>query len=236
MQGLQTLSDEPCNSATRPRQHTVRRELARMHGGLRFTLGPSRERAADRTGRRTAGHIGRCVKRLPVIAVGCLLLFGVVSCEKQAENQIQRAPSPSDQIMGLKQELDQLRIDFELHKSTLETDLDEMRSTLSGAHPVEIHVTTKGYRSIHTPSGVLFIACTGAGPYLNGHKLKLKIGNPLWAAFDDFKLKSVYGLKQPQMPTGPYEPKTWEQYWEASNKALKSRRETEARFAETIAA
>jgi hypothetical protein len=170
------------------------------------------------------------------MAVGCFLLFGVVSCEKQGDKRVHTAPSPWDQIEVLKAQLDLLRADVKTQEFTQELYLDDLRSMLSGAKPVEIDVTQKSYTPIHTPSGLLFIQCMGAEPYLNGHKLKLAIGNPLLATFNGFKLKCLYGPKQPPMPTGPYEPKTWQQYREASDKSLKSRRETEARFTETIGA
>jgi len=168
------------------------------------------------------------------MAVGCFLLFGVVSCEKQGDKRVHTAPSPWDQIEVLKAQLDLLRADVKTQEFTQELYLDDLRSMLSGAKPVEIDVTQKSYTPIHTPSGLLFIQCMGAEPYLNGHKLKLAIGNPLWATFDGFELTCLYGLKLPQMPTGQHDSETWKQYSEANDKSLKSWRETKTSFTETI--
>jgi len=168
------------------------------------------------------------------MAVGCLLLFGVVACEKQTDKQIQHTASLSNQIVELKQQLDLLEADFTRQKLTLEVDIAQINSKLSGAELVDVDMTQKSYTPIHTSAGVLFVLCNSAEPHLSGHKLKLAIGNPLFATFNGFKLKCVYGLKQPKMPTGRYDPKAWKEYVEVSKKSLKSMRETEARFTETI--
>ena len=48
---------------------------------------------------------------------------------------------------------------------------------------------------------MLLISCEGAEQYLDGHRLKLRIGNPLNMHFSGFKLQFNFGRKPPDFPT-----------------------------------
>ena len=65
----------------------------------------------------------------------------------------------------------------------------------------EIDLNSTGYSFLRTKAGVLLIRCEGAERYLNGHTIKLQIGNPLNIRFSGFKLQFAFGRKGPQMPS-----------------------------------
>ena len=58
---------------------------------------------------------------------------------------------------------------------------------------VSIDVTKPVYSYLKTNVGMLLVACTGIEPYLNGEKVHLQIGNPLWASFRGFTLNTTTG-------------------------------------------
>jgi hypothetical protein len=61
--------------------------------------------------------------------------------------------------------------------------------------------SSKGYSILDTGRGSLLVACDGAAPYLDGHRVKLRFGNPLFMQFSGFKLKFQFGRKPPPFPT-----------------------------------
>jgi hypothetical protein len=60
---------------------------------------------------------------------------------------------------------------------------------------------SKGYASLATDRGPLLFSCDGAEPYLDGHRINIRIGNPLYMKFSGFKLKFTFGRKLSDMPT-----------------------------------
>jgi hypothetical protein len=58
-----------------------------------------------------------------------------------------------------------------------------------------------GISFLDTGGGVLFVSCVGAEQYLDGHRIKLRIGNPLNLRFSGFELKFKFGRKPPEPPT-----------------------------------
>lgn len=64
-----------------------------------------------------------------------------------------------------------------------------------------IDPNSKGYAVLDTGRGSLLIACDSAEPYLDGHRVSLRIGNPLYMRFSGFKLKFKFGHKAPEIPT-----------------------------------
>ncbi|SRR6266498_1397624 len=66
---------------------------------------------------------------------------------------------------------------------------------------VELDPNAKGYAVLDTGRGPLLFACDGAEPYLDGHRINLRIGNPLNMRFSGFKLKFTFGRKPPEVPT-----------------------------------
>jgi len=60
---------------------------------------------------------------------------------------------------------------------------------------------SKGYSILDTGRGSLLISCDGAEPFLDGYRIKLRLGNPLYMRFSGFKLKFKFGQKPPTLPT-----------------------------------
>ena len=58
---------------------------------------------------------------------------------------------------------------------------------------IVIDPAEKGYGRLDTNSGFFFISCEDVQPYLDGYKLILNIGNPLYVKYDGFKLSIKYG-------------------------------------------
>ena len=66
---------------------------------------------------------------------------------------------------------------------------------------VELDPNAKGYAVLDTGRGPLLFACDGAEPYLDGHRINIRIGNPLNMRFSGFKLKFTFGSKPRELPT-----------------------------------
>src|SRR6266496_2309405 len=60
---------------------------------------------------------------------------------------------------------------------------------------------SKGYSILDTGRGSLLISCDGPEPFLDGYRIKLRLGNPLYMRFSGFKLKFKFGQKPPTLPT-----------------------------------
>lgn len=59
----------------------------------------------------------------------------------------------------------------------------------------------KGYATLDSGKGILLISCEDAQPYLDGYRVRLRIGNPLYMQFSGFKLTFKTGRRPPVMPT-----------------------------------
>jgi hypothetical protein len=77
-------------------------------------------------------------------------------------------------------------------------ELVEMKAYLrAGRRTAKLDVLAKTFEVAQTDLGALPVSCDGAEPYLTGHKLKLKIGNPLNGDISGYTLVCTYGLKEP---------------------------------------
>jgi len=63
-----------------------------------------------------------------------------------------------------------------------------------------IDPNSTAYSFLDTGAGVLLISCDGVEPYLDGHRIKLRLGNPLNMQFSGFKLRFKFGRKPPELP------------------------------------
>ena len=63
--------------------------------------------------------------------------------------------------------------------------------------------SSKEYSFLESDAGRLLVSCESAEPFLDGHKLVLRIGNPLSMSFKGFKLKFRYGSRAPKFPKSP---------------------------------
>jgi hypothetical protein len=61
--------------------------------------------------------------------------------------------------------------------------------------------TSKGYSSVTTDKGIFLFAVDGAEPFLDGHKISLRVGNPMNMTFSGFTLKIRFGKRPPAFPS-----------------------------------
>ena len=61
--------------------------------------------------------------------------------------------------------------------------------------------SSKGYAIARNEYGTFPVIIEDAQPYLDGHKIKLRIGNLISAAMTGVKLELVYGGRDPEYPT-----------------------------------
>lgn len=62
---------------------------------------------------------------------------------------------------------------------------------------VQLDPTEKGYSRLDTDVGTFLVACDEATPYLDGYKVKLRIGNPSLVKYSDFELVVTWGKREP---------------------------------------
>ena len=109
--------------------------------------------------------------------------------EKKISDLEQRIKSEEHETSELSLDLFKLRLDFQERIEALKE-----RTTT-------IDPNSTGYSFLDTGGGVILISCDGAEPYLDGHRIKLRLGNPLNMRFSGFKLKFKFGRKPPNPPT-----------------------------------
>ena len=56
-----------------------------------------------------------------------------------------------------------------------------------------LETTAKGYCTVRTRSGYFFVSIDRIEPYLDGHKVFVRIGNPMFATFGDLNLTVRWG-------------------------------------------
>ncbi|MFL6262548.1 MAG: hypothetical protein ACJ76Y_22855 [Thermoanaerobaculia bacterium] len=105
-----------------------------------------------------------------------------------------------DEHAALKKQVQSLQWDIFFLKSRVET-LESGEATVS--------TEEQGYDVSRTKFGPFTVSTRGAAPYLDGYKVKLRIGNLTNANFNGAKLKLGWGP--------PYDPKNPEE-WEKSRK------------------
>lgn len=74
-------------------------------------------------------------------------------------------------------------------------------SPFYGEKTATLDPDSKGYSYVSTDKGVFLFTVDGAEPFLDGHKIILRIGNPMNMTFSGFKLKVRYGKRPPAFPS-----------------------------------
>ncbi len=128
--------------------------------------------------------------------------------------------------------------------ATLETKIQLLQWQVdnSDGKSAQIDAFSTGFSRLQTSFGTFAVSCEGAEPYLNGHKLKLRIGNPLNASFNGFKIKCEYGVKEPDnLPTDEAasdaeQMESLKRWVRASARHALSLRRMEASFPQTLVA
>ena len=131
-----------------------------------------------------------------------LIALSLSACDKP--------PQTTPRIDALEKKISALeqRIKSEEHEtSELYLDLFKLRFDVRDRiealkeRTATIDLNSTGYSFLDTGGGVILISSDGAEPYLDGHRIKLRLGNPLNMRFSGFKLKFKFGRKPPSPPT-----------------------------------
>lgn len=157
-----------------------------------------------------------------VAALPVVLLAGLRACDSRSLSGTDKQPHASSRsqldleftpVMEVPATGATSRIDFKkevkpdalereiefLRKQFVELDVKhlDLEAAVESRTTAKLNLLGKGFASVDSGVGTLLVSCEGAEPYLNGHKLKLKIGNPLTATIAAFHIKCRYGLKEP---------------------------------------
>lgn len=62
---------------------------------------------------------------------------------------------------------------------------------------IELDPMEAGIQRLDSDTAIFFVSCKEAAPYLDGYKIKLSIGNPFFATYNDFELDVTWGGKEP---------------------------------------
>jgi len=117
-------------------------------------------------------------------------------------------------------------------------EVSSLRQSFYGEKTATLDPASKGYSSVSTDKGVFLFTVDGAEPFLDGHKIILRIGNPMNMTFLGFKLKVRYGRRPPAFPS--FEAgdtntaaifQKWVQDWQAWEKTV---RKTEFSFTDSL--
>ena len=76
----------------------------------------------------------------------------------------------------------------------------EMWSKIESESAAVVDPSSKGYSIARNEYGAFPVVIEDVQPYLDGHKVKLRVGNLTSAAMTDVKLELVYGVRDPAFP------------------------------------
>ena len=123
------------------------------------------------------------VRVMPLIVIG---LFGLMSCSGGQE-----ATMMAQRLDSLDNRLDSLAAYQKTMASWVSKvywdQLESDRATIN------LEPTSKGYSRIDTDNGFFLVSLKDITPYLNGYKVTLNIGNPLFATFHGMTFKVSWG-------------------------------------------
>lgn len=82
---------------------------------------------------------------------------------------------------------------LESSSRTTLTQLLRLRLDMDAYKKILIDPTARGYQRLDTPEGMFLVSCQDVTPFLDGHKLKLDIGNITSATYQGFILNFEWG-------------------------------------------
>jgi cell division protein FtsB len=159
----------------------------------------------------------RPILTFQLLAHGLMFAMGFVSATsaqtKAATPAGQTSSQQTRQMDELRKEIVQLKQDVDTLKAGLELDEAVIKFKQNKLDSISLDLTQKAYQRLDADNGFFLVSVSDAVPYLNGYKILLKIGNPSYATYKDYKLKLRWSK--------PYE---WGKYTQASydewNKAI----------------
>ena len=115
-----------------------------------------------------------------------------------------------------------------------------LNQSVYGLKSAVLDPSAKGYSFINTDKGIFLFSVDNVTPYLDGHKVTLRIGNPMYATFTGFKLRVLYGRRPPLMPTADIAKSSAEnqaanqKWWQDRQDWAKAVRTTDVSFTDTL--
>ena len=108
---------------------------------------------------------------------------------------------------------------------------------MSAEKKAELDPRTSHYSIAECRVGPLLVSCEGAEPYLDGHRVRLEIGNPLSAGLDGFTVKARYGARKPEpvsAESAEDEVREYVEYLKESTLWRQDLKSCEQRFTQTL--
>jgi hypothetical protein len=163
--------------------------------------------------------------------------------EKKLEAQEEAvARSGRETSEALEKRFNTLGISLAEHYNKLDADIrsqvTNLRQAFYGEKSAVLDPASKGYGTVTTDKGIFLFAVDGAEPFLDGHKIILRVGNPMNMTFSGFKLKVRYGKRSPEIPS--FEPgdtnsaAVFQKWWDDKQVWEKKIRKTDISFTETL--
>jgi outer membrane murein-binding lipoprotein Lpp len=116
--------------------------------------------------------------------------------EQQVQSLNERVDALTNEVHALRERTAELKLDQDNEQWLLTNQIDNVWVTLTPLdtdvrilkgnihRTVFLDATAKGFERIDTDTGSFFISVEDVQPYLDGYKLRLKIGNPSSATFN----------------------------------------------------
>jgi len=131
------------------------------------------------------------------LTLSALLLVGC-SEDQDARSRLSKLEA---QVSGLETRLATSEDQAKKLSSSLWNVQVEMWSKIETESAAVVDPSSKGYSIARNEYGAFPVIIEDAQTYLDGHKIKLRVGNLTSAAMTDVKLELVYGVRDPAYPT-----------------------------------
>jgi hypothetical protein len=133
------------------------------------------------------------MKIIPLLAL-CLFAVGCTDNSNRAklasiEDENKRL---MDEVVMLRQDVGQLKADVKKDEEGVLFLLTKVDTT-DGTQPASLSGSTKGFELAKTEYGSFLVSLVDVQPYLDGFKVTLSIGNPLYADITDGTISVKYG-------------------------------------------
>jgi TolA-binding protein len=129
----------------------------------------------------------RPLAQLLMLAMGAVSLASAQAKSTTPAGQI--ANQQSRVVDELRKDLAELRQDVDSLKFELNLDETVIKMKQNKSDSISLDLTQKSYQRLDADNGFFLVSVSDAVPYLNGYKIQLKIGNPSYATYKDYKLK-----------------------------------------------
>jgi len=155
-----------------------------------------------------------------VCTIAIIMLMGKTAAAQQSETELEWRvlklekyietfqPTISELSNNLNESIQEytkgLESSLESYSQKLQMSLDERLNHMN-RQVVTLNPYSKSFTSIETNTGTFLISVEKVEPLETGIRLHLKIGNPNYADYQDFKLKFIWGKKWGGGLTATYE-------------------------------